>query len=169
MRTFQVETYDDCQDEIGRLLQVHYDEVAMDKAVVPLSKNDAAYRTMADTGQLHILTCREDGILVGYIVGLLRLGLHNATTLMAYTDVYFLRPDLRHGGLGIKLFREYERTLIQRGVIKVFIASKVHLDMSKIFERLGWTRTEVVYTKVIQHHIDPIVKQIDLELADWRT
>jgi GNAT superfamily N-acetyltransferase len=166
--SFQVEPYEVCIKEIDACLERHWHEIALDHVAVPLAKDEAGYQTLADAGALHIVTVRQDGILVGYIAGIVKAHLHYVTTLHAFTDVFWLRPDLRKGGIGIKLFREYERTLIRRGVIKVFIASKVHLDMSKIFERLGWTRTEVVYSKVIQDPLDPVVRQIDRELADWR-
>jgi L-amino acid N-acyltransferase YncA len=149
MITLQVEPYNDCIGEIDACLHAHWLEIALDRDAVPLDKDEESYQKLADDGVLHIVTVRQDGILVGYIAGIVRAHLHYKSTLHCFTDVFWLRPDCRRGGLGIRLFREYERTLKQRGVVKVFIASKCHLDMSAIFERLGWHRTEVVYTKVI--------------------
>lgn len=147
--TFQVEPYDICNAEITAHLPDHWHEIALDHEAVPLDKDEAAYQEMADIGMLHIVTVRQDGILVGYIAGFVRGHYHYKSTLHAFTDVFWLRPDCRKGMIGVKLFREYERTLKARGVVKAFIASKVFLDMSVIFERLGWRKTETVYTKLL--------------------
>lgn len=147
--TLQTEPYEQCRAEIDAHLLAHWLEIALDRDAVPLDKDDASYQQLANDGALHIVTVRRDGLLVGYIAGLVKPHLHYKSTLHAFTDVFWLHPDCRKGMTGVKLFREYERTLKARGVVKAFIASKVFLDMSPIFERLGWRRTEVVYSKLL--------------------
>ena len=149
MISYQVETYDVCHREIAPHLPQHFEEIALDKGAVPLDIDWPIYKDLADKGMLHIVTAREASEVVGYIVGFVRPHVHYKSTLHCFTDIFWLHPDRRKGMAGVKLFKEYERSLKRRGVVKVFIASKCHLDMSPIFERLGWHRTEVVYTKVI--------------------
>lgn len=144
--SYQVEDYDVCRDEIDAFLIDHWHEIAMNQDVIPLDKDEAEYRALADQGKLHILTVRKDGTLVGYIAGIVRTHPHYKSSLHCFTDVFYVRPDCRRGGVGIQLFKKYRETLKARGVKKIFIASKCHLDLSAIFERLGWARTEVVYT-----------------------
>lgn len=148
--TYQIESYDDCREEIDRYLPAHWQEIAIDRDTIPLEKDEASYRQLADSGALHILTVRKDGELVGYIAGIVKGHIHYKSTLHCFTDVMWLRPDCRKGRIGIDLFRRYEETLKARGVVKVVIASKVHLDLSAIFDRLGWTFTERLYTKVLR-------------------
>lgn len=136
---------------MDELHQAHFDEVACDQDAIPLAKNHLEYLRLADTGQLHVMTVRADGRIVGYIWGIIRPGLHNATSLMCYTDLYFLLPEFRKGRTGIDMFVAYEKTLRARGVKKVYTGTKIHngLDRSKIFARLGWTQQEVLYCKVL--------------------
>jgi hypothetical protein len=144
--TYQIESYDTCRAEIDGYLKAHWDEIALDHDAIPLDKDEESYRLLADSGALHILTVRKDGELVGYIAGLVRPHLHYASSLHCFTDVFWIRPDCRKGRIGIELFKAYQKSLKTRGVKKCFIASKVHLDLSKIFERLGWRKTETVYS-----------------------
>ena len=41
---------------------------------------------------------------------------------------------------GYRLLQEAERNLKARGVKKVFSGTKLHLDMGRLFDRLGWRR-----------------------------
>lgn len=144
--SYKVEEYDDVRHEIDGYLRAHWDEIALNQAEIPLDKDEAAYAALNEKGSIHILTVRKDGELVGYIAGIVSPHLHYKSSLHCFTDVFWIRPDCRKGRIGIELFKKYRSTLKARGVKKVFIASKCHLDMSLIFERLGWTRTEVVYS-----------------------
>lgn len=144
--SYQVEEYEDVTDEIDRYLPDHWLEIAINHDEIPLDKDQARYRILAAEGSLHILTARKSGELVGYIAGIISSHLHYKSSLHCFTDVFWIRPDCRKGRIGVELFRKYRESLKARGVKKAFIASKVHLDLSLIFERLGWTRTEVVYS-----------------------
>lgn len=146
MITYQLEDYHDCVHEIDAFLPDHWREIALNQADIPLDKDEESYRQLADNGALHVLTVRKHGELVGYIAGIIRPHLHYKSSLHCFTDVFWIRPDCRKGRIGIELFKRYRETLKARGVKKCFIASKCHLDMSVIFERLGWTRTEIVYS-----------------------
>lgn len=149
--SYQVENLHDCQTEIDLLLIDHWLEVSLNQTEVPLDPDWDFYFHMQDSGQLHIVTMRCAGELVGYHVTFVRPHPHYKTTLHGFGDVYYLNPDYRKGGHGIKLFREVDRTLKARGVVKVFSATKIHndLDISVIFERLGWTFIEKVYSKLL--------------------
>lgn len=152
MISYQLEPYDVCKDEIDALLPLHWEEVALDHDTVPLDKDHAAYQEAADAGVLHIVTMRTDGKLTGYIAGFVRGHLHYKSTLHALTDVFFIHPDHRKGWNGVKLFREYERTLKARGVVKLFLATKLHgdLNISTLLERLGYRLTEKLYSKLLK-------------------
>jgi GNAT superfamily N-acetyltransferase len=150
MITFQVETLDECLAEIELLLQAHFEELATNKQELgrPNMHKEAYYATEAQ-GMLHILTARHQGKLVGYYVAFVRPHLHYAHSLTAFTDVYYLAPELRKGSYGIKLFREAERTLKLRGVERMCNTTKLHKFVGRLFEYLGWIKTEIVYVKWI--------------------
>lgn len=150
MITFCVETLDECLGEIETYLQEHFEEVGANKAQVGGPKmHKEAYYAYEAAGQLHILCARDAGRLIGYCVGFVAPHLHYEHSLTAHTDVYFLAPTHRKGATGVRLFKEYERTLKARGVQRVYTGTKVYKDMGKIFEFLGWKETEKLYAKWI--------------------
>lgn len=149
MISYQVEAYNDCTSEIDFLLEEHFREIAINQHVMVLSKDEAAYQQMADNGQLSIVTVRKDGVLVGYHATIVKTHIHYSTTLCGFVDVYFLKKDCRKGLIGYRLLEAAETELTRRGVVTVFTGTKKHLDMSKLFLRLGWTEQESLFSKVL--------------------
>jgi hypothetical protein len=147
--TFQVENWHDVKEEMSVLWPIHWEEIANDKERIKLDVWMEAYDLMSKMNQLHIVTVRNEGTIVGYHWSIVRPHLHYKNSLTAYTDIYFLLPAYRKGFTGVKLFKYVEETLKGIGVEKMYTASKTKSDKSSIFERLGWTRSEVVYTKYI--------------------
>lgn len=141
---FQVEDWANCIDEMKELFPMHWNEVA-DKRI-PLDVWYEAYDEMRD--QMHVVTVRDAGKLVGYFWAVVRPHLHYKQSLTAYTDIYFLHPLYRKGWNGFRLIKYAVASLKARGVQRIYIASKKKLDMSLIFERLNFTQSEVVYTLV---------------------
>lgn len=146
---FAVEKWQDCKDAMSLLWPFHWDEVAGNKDKIQLDVWLEAFDKLAIDGQLTIVTARFYGDLVGYHWSIIRPHLHYKSSLTAYTDIFFLLPEHRKGMNGVNLFKFVEQVWKSLGVQKAYISSKVKLDMSVIFERLGWTRSEVVYTKMI--------------------
>lgn len=149
MITYQREEWQDCLAEMEQLWPLHWEEVAADKDVIPLEPNYEMYDWIDQNGQLHVVTVRCDGKLIGYHTSIVRPHLHYKSSLSAFTDMYFIHPDYRKGMVGVKLFKEVEKSLKQRGVQKMFTGTKLSLDMGRLFEHLGWKETERLYTKVI--------------------
>ena len=146
--TFAVENWHDVKDEALPLLIRHWEEIAADKAEIPLAIDYASYDALEAAGSLHILVARKNGAMVGYYCTVIRSHLHYVTTLFAFTDIFYIAPEHR-GGAGIAMFREIEKSLKELGVKKFFSASKPWLDVGPLFERLGYTKHEVVYSKMI--------------------
>lgn len=150
MITFSVETLDQCLPEIEPLLQGHFEEVGANRAQLGYPNMDkSTYYAVEARGGLHIVVARSLGAIVGYYVAFVNVHLHYAHSLTALTDVYYIHPDHRKGSVGIKLFKEAERTLKARGVQRIFSGTKKSKDMSKLFEFLGWTHNENLFVKWI--------------------
>ena len=58
-----------------------------------------------------------------------------------------MHPEHRGGNAGMLLFNFVEKELKRRSVQRVFVGSKVHLDASWLFDRLGYDRVEIYYSK----------------------
>lgn len=147
--TFAVEPYLEALPELVALWQDHWEEVATDKDKVPLDVDLAAYASHDRAGILHLVVARAAGRVIGYHMTLVRTHLHYASTLCGFTDVYFLDAKYRQGDAGIRLFRKVEQTLKARGVKKLYTGTKTHKDLGRLFEALGWTQTETLFTKYI--------------------
>jgi N-acetylglutamate synthase-like GNAT family acetyltransferase len=51
---------------------------------------------------------------------------------------------------GIKLFKAMEAEAKRRGVQRLFVGSKCHLPADGLFERLGYTKVESVYSAMLE-------------------
>lgn len=149
MTTYAVERWRDLREEMMPMLVRHWREIALNHADVPLAIDEARYAQLDDGGALHIVTCRRDGLLIGYHVAIVSTHLHYAKTLHGITDVYFVAPEFRHGVTGMRMFQAVERELKALGVRKLFTATKLHLDQGPLFERLGYLPVERLYAKLI--------------------
>lgn len=149
MISYQEERYEEIVDELVELYPLHYEEVGMDKEHIPLDPDLGQYQYLQDLEILHIMTVRDSGKLVGYHKSFVCPHIHFKSTLVAYTDLYFLLPEYRKGFIGVNLFRILEDKLKAKGVKKIYSMTKVKKDNSPLFDRLGYTLAEYAYTKYI--------------------
>lgn len=130
----------------------HWEELALNKDVIPLELDFDRYLDMSATGMLQIVTARSGGALVGYIFNLVGPHLHYKSTLHAELEMFWLDPAFRAGWFPVKMFRFNEEHLKSLGVKRVNANVKIHFmagRVGKLFERLGYAPTEVSYGKVL--------------------
>lgn len=149
MITAQVEPFGPFLEEVKPMLQLHYEELALNKDKVPLAPQYEVYKARDDMGQVMVVTLREKGRLVGYFVGFIAPGLHYQTCLTLTMDIFWTHPDIRGGLAGVKLFRTVEKEAKRRGVHRIFYGSKMHKDASRLFEFLKMDAVETYYSKWI--------------------
>lgn len=150
MITFHTEAWSDALPEISKFWPEHWREVALHQEEIPLDPDFDEYARIEKAGQLHVTVVRHSGKVVGYAVVIIRRHLHYRRSLSGYFDLYFLAPAHRRGWTGVRLFRHVEKAMRQRGVERLFTGTKLSLDASKIFERLGWEETERLHTKLLK-------------------
>lgn len=150
MITFHVEPWSRYKVEAAELWPLHWEEIAINRDVIKLDVDLDKYDRMDAEGAVHVVVAREEGRIVGYWLGFVYPHLHYRRSLTAYTDIFYVRQETRRDVfLFQKLLEFVESSLKARGVQKYFIASKVHKDLSRIFERRKMQRTEIVYSKVL--------------------
>lgn len=150
MISFAVETWDQCVDEMRSLWPAHYEELSLDKERIGLSCDEGKYRLGQQNGCLHIVTARKDGILIGYYYGMLMHHLHYRDAgLMCYSDVYFLKPEYRHGNIGVRFLAAIMDSLKRAGVVKLYISTKIHQDHGELFESMGMKCSDRIFTKML--------------------
>lgn len=156
--TYQIEPFDTAFEEAQELLVEHWEEIALNKDKIKLAIDVERYRDLAEKGILQIVTARDANIqkwawdpgkLIGYHVGMIVPHLHYRNDLFGMTDIFFIHPEYRKGRTGIELFKFVEKAMKERGVVKLMTAVKLHKDVGKIFEYLGWTETERSFCKYI--------------------
>lgn len=146
MLTAAPESFPPFLEEVQPLLPEHYAELALDQDKVPLSPQYNVYLERDARGEVLCVAMRSHGELVGYFVGFVAPGLHYSTCLTLHLDIFWLKPEHRGKGGGVILFKAVEKEAKRRGVQRMFVGSKCHLDASWLFEILGYTRVETHYS-----------------------
>jgi hypothetical protein len=149
MITYQTETMETAIPEMVKIFKEHWEEIALNKDKVPLDINLDKYKEYENAGALHLVTVRDGEKLVGYYVGIVSVHLHYKSTLMGFTDIYYLLKDYRKGLTGVRMFKFVEKSMAERGVKILNAGMKLHHDNSSLFRYLGWTEIERTYQKVL--------------------
>jgi hypothetical protein len=144
MITFHLESWDQFYADGKDILQEHYAEFTPESNA-PLQPDVSKYRLLDMHGRLLILTARSDGAIVGHQIVVLMPHPHHAQVLCGMVDAHFLSKEHRKGMTGVKLIKETLSVLQRLGVEVVMYSTKNKFQ--KIFERLGFTQTDVVMTR----------------------
>lgn len=148
MITFAIERFSDVYGELLPLLHEHYAEISTHAMQgVPLEPMISVYRAREMDGSLMMVIGREAGEIVAYFVCFVAPGLHYSTCLTCSPDIFFVRPDLRTGRTGIRMFKFVEAELRRRGVRRWAVGSKVEHDASALFRYLDFKPVETTYEK----------------------
>jgi GNAT superfamily N-acetyltransferase len=131
------------------LLALHWEEIAPYKDLLTVNPDLQAYATLEQAGKLCVVTARYNGRLVGYFVIMLHAHHHYSHAIMAAEDLHFLHPDFRKGSAGLRLIAAAQAEAAARGAQVMSVRTKVSHSHGLLFERLGFTPQDVVYTKRI--------------------
>lgn len=139
---YQREPWPDFIKEAQPLLPLHWEELALNKDKVPLDPDYAVYDAADSKGNVLVVTARDESKLIGYFIGFLSPGLHYKTCRTLQGDIFYIHPDYRGAGCGIHLFNQVRIDAMKEQVQRIFIGSKMHKDVSFLFERLGYIEVE---------------------------
>lgn len=146
---YTIEKVSECFDEVLMLLEDHYNELSVTKGF-KLNPDYEVYKQADKTGNVRVIICRNNGVIIGYIIYFIGLNLHYKDCLLATEDIYYLKPEYRKGTTGIKMFKFAEKYLKTLGVNMVKYSTKVHMDNSKLFEYLDCKLIEKVFVKNLE-------------------
>lgn len=136
--------------DIHQLAPLHWEALGLDKDKIKHDLDYEKYAKMAEMGMIFCVTVRDDDRLVGYAIFFVIIHMHyKSSGLMAMTDMYYLLPKYRKGGIGAKMFLESEKGLKARGVVRAHTSCKVHEDHSELLKALGWTNTDLTFSKYL--------------------
>jgi hypothetical protein len=149
MIRFRVEQFSDMLAEAQEIFPQHWEELAQDKDKITMAMDLDKYFAAEKMGQLHIVTVRADGKLVGYFFGVILGHLHYKDAgLMGHTDIYYILPEYRNG-IGAQMFSFVEQSMKERGAKKIYLSCKAHQDHSELFKSLGYKMTDLMFTKYL--------------------
>jgi GNAT superfamily N-acetyltransferase len=137
-------------EEFKSLFEEHWKEIATDQTI-KLNPNYDQYIQLCKMGLLHSLIVRtKEGKVIGYTFTFLTPHMHYQDTIYAQNDIIYIHPDYRKGGLGIRLIKEFEKQLYEKGANVLHLHVKVSNNFGPLLERLGYFHEESVYRKRIR-------------------
>jgi len=110
----------------------------------------AGYIRGQSVGKIVLITAKDDGVLVGYIVFCVNTHIRYKSTLYASEDLYYVVPSHRRQGIAKKLFEVAEKTLKDRKVKFMFATTKVYHDRSGLLEQSGYECFEKKFAKKLE-------------------
>ncbi len=148
MTTFQVESVEDWASESKELVYAHWQELGLDLDL-EIAPDFGKMKQLEDMGMFKVITVREDGRMVGYLLAVVNKHLHYRNSpLMLIVDAYYISPECR-SGTGVKLVRFTEELAHRLGAIKIYLSCKVHQDHTQLFLALGYRLSDHAFTKRI--------------------
>lgn len=148
MTTLQIEPVEEWASESKDLVYAHWQELGRDLDL-EIAPDFEKMKILESLGMFKVITAREEGQLVGYLLAVVNTHLHYRTSPpMFIVDAYFISPESR-SGTGTKLFLYSESVAKKLGAIKIYASCKVHKDHSKFFNALGYQLSDFAFTKRI--------------------
>lgn len=149
MITANIESFITCREELEPLFLQHWEELALNKDKVPLSPDWNRYKFLEDAGILSTIILRDSGKLIGYFVGFIMPHLHYSTSLTYIMDMLYIDPTSRGKNGGLLFMRTMEQEAKRRGVERIILNSKLHKDISPLFNYFGYIQIESIHSKWI--------------------
>lgn len=130
--------------EASALIAQHWDEVAHDQQDRLLDVDWESFEALEKNGQFYLLSARDDGHLVGYVVAILRPHFHSKGTMSAYVDAIFLSKDARKNNVGIRLIQMADTALDSLADF-IYWHIKPERNFAPILKRLGYHFIEEIW------------------------
>lgn len=134
MISLQIESWDEFWGSGAQLTYNSYNETGEGLEFNP---DTEAYSRLYDQGRLVILTVRDDGAMIGYLITVVIAHLHSRMIKSAFEEGLYLAPEYRKGTLGIRVIKFMEEVLKSLGVRRVYYTNRPQRDLSKLYARLG--------------------------------
>ncbi len=146
MTALQVESVEVWQAESKDLIYGHWQELGLDLDL-EIAPDFEKMKALEGMGLFKVVTVREKGKLVGYLLAVVSTHLHYRNSpKMLIVDAYYISPECR-SGTGVKLIRFTEELAKQLGAIKIYLSCKVHRDHSQLFTALGYRLSDYAFTR----------------------
>lgn len=147
---FELESFEECVEEIKPLIDAHYSEVEFYQDKVKLSVNYELLAQLDKLDMLYMFIMRNDeGKLVGYNVFSVAKAVHYKDHYYATNYTVYIDPEYRHTHHTVDFFNYCEKFLKEDDVSIVHYQMKTNKTFSTLMNNLGYENTEAVYTKYV--------------------
>jgi GNAT superfamily N-acetyltransferase len=150
---FATEKVRDAYRDAKALTQMHFAEIAPYQDLFELNPDLEGYEKMERAGALFTITARDDSVLIGYFLMIVRAHPHYKHVKTAVEDMKFVHPHYR-GGTGMKLIRYAENLARDLGCKVILQRSKAKSGHGAMYERLGYELMDEVYSKRLDQDVD---------------
>jgi hypothetical protein len=136
MISYHKESLCDVIAEVEPLLQLHYEELTLNKDRVKLDPDWQRYAELEHAGGFHVFTARDGDKLVGYSAFFLNTHIHYRGLMLAQNDVLYLHPEHRLGLVGVKLIKMSHSGMKKLGADKIVWHCKHSNQLKRLLLRL---------------------------------
>lgn len=147
--SYQQEFLCTVRPDIKVLLEEDWEEIEHSKALNKLDPDWDIYEVLEKRELLYIFTCRDEGKLVGYFVAVVTPNIHSKGSVIVTADVIFLSKPYRSGLFGYKLFKFSESCLREDGRKTLHVTTTERNPIDPIMGRLGYSKIETKFEKVL--------------------
>lgn len=149
MTRFAQERIKDVWDELLINFHEHWKETEAYRHGQPFNPDKSRYIQYEDLGYFLLFTVRDEGKLVGNCTMYVLPSMHTQE-LVATEDTWYLLPDYRKSGIGVRLYKYVEKKLESLGVVEITMTAKESNKSGKIMEGLGFEKVASEYAKQLR-------------------
>lgn len=142
---FRIERIRDVLAEIRPLHAQHWAETEKYRSVVGLEASYDQYITSERSGAFVLFTCRERGVLVGYLMLDLFRSRHTSKW-QAVEDAFFMTPAVRKGFRAVAFLRYALGCLTDLQFRQAVFTSKPTKDIGVLLRRVGFVKVADAYS-----------------------
>lgn len=143
--TFHVESMSEFLKEGAQLILDHGAELKH-CIKVPIELDVGLYFNLWAAGKLLILTARENGVMVGYLILQIASHIRAKSTLIAQEEALYLVPSARKGWTAVKLLRLGFEVAKIRGAKFFYASSQQGAEVGALLKYVGMEPSAVVYS-----------------------
>lgn len=148
------------------LLREHWEEVALNKAVMVLEPDEERYQKLEADGTFFALGAFCDGELAGYSGNFITQHIHYASLCYANNDVLFVAKQHRNSPLGLRLIRETEIEARRRGARMMSWHAKENTPLANILPRMGKRIQDIIFSsELAQSNFKLLARDLPVEAA----
>ena len=148
---FATENLSDVIEEYGAFVYDYWHATPNNDGLDPLDFDWSTYRRMDEVGMLHLTIGRsEHNEMIAAALYIVHPDLKRRNWKIAHCDTFAVARTLRGNGIGRKLYEASEPALIALGVDEIVNGYREVYKTQPLFERLGFTCVERLYSKRIR-------------------